>query len=141
MFHLNIYSILKLMIYLYYYWGLTLEIQRIYYTYNTSFFKRFYLFIFREREREGERERNINMWLPLMRPLLGTWSATQACALDWESHWRPFGSQACTESSELHQPGLTTHLFCSNQPHFKSSVVSHMWLVATVKTVQFQKIV
>ena len=29
---------------------------------------------------EGERERNINVCLPLMRPLLGTWPATQACA-------------------------------------------------------------
>ena len=27
------------------------------------------------------RQRNINMWLPLMCPLLGTWPATQACAL------------------------------------------------------------
>ena len=42
---------------------------------------RFSLFIFRERGREGERERNINVWLPLMWPLLGTWPATQACAL------------------------------------------------------------
>ena len=39
-----------------------------------------YVFIFRERKRE-EREGNINVWLPLMRPLLGTWPATQACAL------------------------------------------------------------
>ena len=30
------------------------------------------LFIFRERGRKGERERNINVWLPLMRPVLGT---------------------------------------------------------------------
>ena len=28
-----------------------------------------------------EEERNINVWLPLMRPLLGTWPATQAHAL------------------------------------------------------------
>ena len=42
--------------------------------------KRFYLFIFRQREREEERG-NINVWLPLMQPLLGTWSTTQACAL------------------------------------------------------------
>ena len=29
-----------------------------------------------------ERERNIHVWLPLVRrPLLGTWPATQACAL------------------------------------------------------------
>ena len=47
-----------------------------------SFLKRFYLFIFREGEgKEKERERNINVWLPLACPLLGTWPATQACAL------------------------------------------------------------
>ena len=47
---------------------------------------RFYLFIFRER-REGERERNINMWLSLACPLLGTWPKTQACAVtgNWTS--------------------------------------------------------
>ena len=28
-----------------------------------------------------KRERNISVWLPLMHPLLGTWPATQACAL------------------------------------------------------------
>ena len=43
------------------------------------FFLRFYLFIFRERGRE--RERNINVWLSLARPLLGTWPTTQAHAL------------------------------------------------------------
>ena len=42
------------------------------------FLKIFYLFIFREEE---ERERNINVWLPLTHPLLGTWPTTQACAL------------------------------------------------------------
>ena len=46
-----------------------------------TFFKRFYLFIFRESGREGERERNIKVWLPLTCPLLGTWPTTQACAL------------------------------------------------------------
>ena len=45
------------------------------------FFQRFYLFIFRERGREEDRGRNINVWLPLTCPLLGTWPATQACAL------------------------------------------------------------
>ena len=43
--------------------------------------KRFYLFLERGEEREKERERNINIWLPLMRPLLATWPATQAYAL------------------------------------------------------------
>ena len=38
--------------------------------------------MFREGEgKEKERERNITVWLPLIRPLLGTWPETQACAL------------------------------------------------------------
>ena len=32
-------------------------------------------------ERREGRERNINVWLPLMHPLLGTWPTTQAWAL------------------------------------------------------------
>ena len=70
------------------------------------FFLRFYLFIFRQRGREGERDRNINVWLSLLLPPLGTWPATQACALDWKLNRRPFGSQAGTQSTEPHQPGL-----------------------------------
>ena len=42
------------------------------------FFKIFYLFIDRGEWKEKERERNINVWLPLARPLLGTWPTTQA---------------------------------------------------------------
>ena len=42
-----------------------------------QFFKIYYLFIFREKGREGERERNINVWLPFMCPLLGTWPETR----------------------------------------------------------------
>ena len=40
-----------------------------------------YLFLESREGREKERERNINVWLPLVHPLLGTWVATQACAL------------------------------------------------------------
>ena len=40
-----------------------------------------YLFLERREGKEKERERNINVWLPLLHPLLGTWPATQACAL------------------------------------------------------------
>ena len=65
-----------------------------------------YLFLERGEGNEKERERNINVWLPLTCPLLGTWPATQACALDWESNCQPFGFQAHTQSTELHQPGL-----------------------------------
>ena len=41
----------------------------------------FILFLGKEQGREKERERNINVWLPLVCPLLETWPATQACAL------------------------------------------------------------
>ena len=50
-----------------------------------DFKKYFYLFSFRGEGRK--RERNINVWLPLAGPQLGTWSATQACALT--------GNQTC----------------------------------------------
>ena len=50
------------------------------------FFKDFiylfiYLFLERGEGREKERKRSINVSLPLVHPLLGTWPATQACAL------------------------------------------------------------
>ena len=41
----------------------------------------FFFKIFRQKRREEERERNSNVWLPLARPLQGTWPTTQACAL------------------------------------------------------------
>ena len=45
------------------------------------FFKDF-IYLFLEKEgREKERKRNTNAWLPLTFPLVGTWPATQACAL------------------------------------------------------------
>ena len=40
-----------------------------------------YLFLDRRGGREKKRDRNINVWLPLMHPLLETWPETQACAL------------------------------------------------------------
>ena len=43
------------------------------------FFFKDFIYWFSER-REG-RERNINVWLLLKHPILGTWPATQACAL------------------------------------------------------------
>ena len=53
-----------------------------YFLFFKFFFKDFiYLFLERREGREKERERNTNVWLPLMCPPLGTWPATQACAL------------------------------------------------------------
>ena len=64
---------------------------------NMLFFKDLiYLFLEREEVREKERERNIDVWLPLVHPPLGTWPATQACALT--------GNR--TSDPLVHQPAL-----------------------------------
>ena len=49
------------------------------------FLKGFDSCIFREGKGETEKEKNINVWWPLMRPLLENWPATQACALTGNS--------------------------------------------------------
>ena len=41
----------------------------------------FFFFLDRVEGREKDRERNINVWLPLTHPVLGTCSGTQSCAL------------------------------------------------------------
>ena len=81
-------------------------------------FKEFiYLFIFRERGREGERERNINVWFPLARPLLGNLARCPG----WESNQWLFGSQAGTQSTEPHRPGLQ----------------SDFWMTILLETIKF----
>ena len=45
------------------------------------FLFRFYFYFLTEQGKEKKKERNINVWLPLMYPLLGTWLPTQARAL------------------------------------------------------------
>ena len=73
--------------------------------YYLKIFKKDFIYLFLERGkgREKERESNINVWLPLACPLLGTWPTTQASALDWESNQRLFDLQAGTQSTEPHQ--------------------------------------
>ena len=67
-------------------------------------------FFFKRQEREKERERNINVWLLIVHPLLGTRPSTQACALDWESNWQPFDyRQALNPLSHTSQGYI--HLF------------------------------
>ena len=69
--------------------SMVMELQVIFFLFIISIFF-FYLFVFqkhlfiyfqREEGREKQRERNINVWLLLVRPLLGTWPTPQACAL------------------------------------------------------------
>ena len=49
--------------------------------FKNVYFNFIYLFLERGEGKEEERERKINVWLPPMRPLLGTWPTAQACAL------------------------------------------------------------
>ena len=61
------------------------------------FFKGFiYLFLERGEVKEKEREKNINVWLPLMWPLLGTWPTTQACALTGNQTSDPLVCSLCS---------------------------------------------
>ena len=68
------------------------------------FFLRLYLFTFRERRREGEKHQCVRD--TLIGCLSGTPTGDLACnpgmCPDWEWNQRPFGSQAGTQSTELH---------------------------------------
>ena len=52
------------------------------------------------------KERNISVWLPLTWPPTGDLAHNPGMCPGWESNWRPFGSQAGTQSTEPHQPEL-----------------------------------
>ena len=74
-------------------------VWRLWFWYHPVLVIRFYLFLERGEGREKEKERNINVWLPLLCPLLGD-LARNPCMCR-----RPFGLQARAQSTELHQPG------------------------------------
>ena len=71
------------------------------------FFLRFYLVTFRERERDGEGEgEKHRMCFSSPTPCTGDLAPNPGMCLDWESNQQPFASQAGTQSTEPHQPGL-----------------------------------
>ena len=53
------------------------------------FFLRLFIYLFIYFQRGEERRRNINVWLPLLHPLLRTWPATQACVLSGNQTGNP----------------------------------------------------
>ena len=60
-----------------------MEIEKKFDHHSFLFLKKDFIYLFLEKGegREKERERNINVWLPLVHPLLGTWPSTQAWAM------------------------------------------------------------
>ena len=91
------------------------SIQMVYYklyTWNLynfiNLFLKLYLFLERVERKEKERERNTNVWLPPTCLLLGTWPATQACALT--------GNQ--TGDPLVHKPALNPLSYTSQGPSF-----------------------
>ena len=71
-------------------------------------FKRFYLFIFRERGSEGEKEVEKHQCVVASHvPPTGDTACNPGICPDWELNQQPFGSQAGTQSTEPHQPGLS----------------------------------
>ena len=55
-------------------------------------------------------------------PQLGTYPATQACALTGNQTNYPFGSQASAQSTELHQPGFISVFMLLSHPKFYHKV-------------------
>ena len=63
-----------------------------------------YLFLKRGREREREEEKHQCVVAPCVPPF-GDLACNSGIGPDWESNWRPFGSQTGAQSTEPHQPG------------------------------------
>ena len=74
------------------------------------FFLRFYLFISRWGEGR-EKEKFPCVVTSRAPPTWGPGPQPRHVLSDWESNWWPFGSQACTQSTEPHQSGHFC-LFC-----------------------------
>ena len=66
----------------------------------------FIYFFFRERGREGKKEGEKRQCVVAScTPPTGDLARDPGTCPDWESNWQPLGSQASTQSTEVHQPG------------------------------------
>ena len=79
------------------------------------------LFIFRERGREGEREGEKHWSAASCTPPTGDLACKPGMCPAWELSQRPLGSQAGTQSTEPHQPGLNLEAPFSLS-HFKDFI-------------------
>ena len=72
------------------------------------FFKRFYVKRGMEGGGEGKKHQCV---VASHAPPTGDLAHNPGICPDWESNRQPFGSQASTESTEAHQPGVIPHYF------------------------------
>ena len=78
---------------------------------SINFLKDFiYLLLERGEGREKEEEKHQCVAASHMPPA-GDLASDPGMCPEWESNWRPFGSQAGTQSTEPHQPGLSSITF------------------------------
>ena len=68
------------------------------------------LFIYFQRkgEREGEKHQCV---VTSHMPPAGDLARNPGMCPDWESNWKPCGSQASAQSTEPHQPGCCVHVY------------------------------
>ena len=75
--------------------------------FSLSFYEKDFIYLFlergRERERKGEKHQCV---VASHAPHTGDLACNPGMCPDWESNQGPFGLQADTQSTELHQPGL-----------------------------------
>ena len=77
-----------------------------------------FIYLCLERGREGEREGEKHQCVVASHtPPTGDLACNPGMCPDWESNQRPFGSQAGTQSTEPHQPGLTFYNSVVNSVH------------------------
>ena len=82
------------------------------YTPKNIYFLKKILFIFRQRRREGQREgRKHQCVVASHKPPTGDLTHNPGMCPDWELNQQPSGSQAGTQSTEPHQPGLNLFSF------------------------------
>ena len=109
--------------------------------FNTSFFID-YLFLEGGKRREKKRERNINVWevhrLVVSRmPPTGDLAHTPGMCPDWELNWQPFGSQAGTQSTDLHQAGLIEFIYMATSSYRGNWETNFFWGVASFPAKHF----
>ena len=96
----------------------------------TFIFFKIYLFIFRQTGREGERKGEKHQYVVASHtPPTGDLGCNPDMCPDWGSNLEPFGSQAGTQSTEPHQPGLDV---ISNEKNFITP-----WLKSRSMSIQF----